>query len=172
MGWDTRKDQILRDHYGKGLKTASEIARFIGDGITRNSVIGRASRLGLSGNIKVKKKLNDTFHDQNNTNLHKRGKRSKFVLNKDILDKLGPAKLLTLEELTENTCKYMINEDQKKEGHPDMPGSFFCGRDTVDKYSYCIYHMGLVWTPKVKKEQVINKEDEVPEFIEKKVKSA
>ena len=57
MGWDTRKDQILRDHYGKGQKTASEIASLIGDGITRNSVIGRASRLGLSGNIKIKKKL-------------------------------------------------------------------------------------------------------------------
>ena len=42
-----------------------------------------------------------------------------------MLDQLGPAKLLTLEELTETTCKYMINEDQEKEGHPNVPGSFF-----------------------------------------------
>ena len=41
--------------------------------------------------------------------------------------------LLTLEELTETTCKYMINEDQEKEGHPNVPGSFFCGRDSVPK---------------------------------------
>ena len=66
----------------------------------------------------------------------------------------------------------MLNEDQSKEGHPDVPGSFFCGRDTVDKYSYCIYHMGLVWQPKGKKEEIVDKENEVPEFIEKKVKSA
>ena len=172
MGWDTRKDQILRDHYGKGQRTASEIASLIGDGITRNSVIGRASRLGLSGNIKIKKKINDQTNNHNNINSQKRGKRSKFVLNKDILNKLGPAKLLTLEELTENTCKYMMHEDQSKEGHPDVPGSFFCGRDTVGKYSYCLYHMALVWQPRGKKEDVVDKEDGVPEFIEKKVKSA
>ena len=172
MNWDSRKDQILRAHYGKGLKTASEIASLIGDGITRNSVIGRASRLGLSGNINVKKKLKDNYHHQNIDNTQKRGKRSKFVLNKEVLDKLGPAKLLTLEQLTEKTCKYMVHEDQSKEGHPDVLGSFFCGRDAVDKYSYCLYHMGLVWQLKNKKEDVNLKDDEVPAFLEKKVKSA
>ena len=171
MNWDSRKDQILRAHYGKGLKTASEIASLIGDGITRNSVIGRASRLGLSGNIKVKKKSKDDHH-QNIANAQKRGKRSKFVLNKEALDQLGPAKLLTLEQLTEKTCKYMVHEDQSREGHPDVAGSFFCGRDAVDKHSYCLYHMGLVWQLKNKKEDVSLKDDEVPAFLEKKVKSA
>ena len=89
-----------------------------------------------------------------------------------MLDQLGPAKLLTLEELTETTCKYMIHEDQGKEGHPNVPGSFFCGRDTVPKYSYCLYHMGLVWQPKGKKEDIVNKNEEIPNFIEKKIKSA
>ena len=89
-----------------------------------------------------------------------------------MLDQLGPAKLLELEELTENTCKYMMHEDQNKEGHPDVPGSYFCGRDTVDKYSYRLYHMGLVWQPKGKKDDVVEKDDEVPQFIEKKIKSA
>ena len=89
-----------------------------------------------------------------------------------MLDQLGPAKLLTLEELTETTCKYMINENQEKEGHPNVPGSFFCGRDSVPKYSYCIYHMGLVWQPKGKKEDDVNKNEEIPDFIEKKIKTA
>ena len=86
MSWDSRKDQILRNHYGKGLKTASEIASLIGDGTTRNSVIGRASRLGLSGNINVKKKSKDDYRHQNIDNTQKRGKRSKFVLNKEVFD--------------------------------------------------------------------------------------
>ena len=31
--------------------------------------------------------------------------------------------------------------------------------------------MGLVWQPKGKKEDVVNKNEEIPEFIEKKIKS-
>ena len=92
---------------------------------------------------------------ENIANAQKRGKRSKFVLNKEALDQLGPAKLLTLEQLTEKTCKYMVHEDQSREGHPDVAGSFFCGRDAVDKHSYCLYHMGLVWQLKNKKDVLI-----------------
>ena len=171
MAWDAKKDQILIDHYGKG-KTAAQIAEMIGN-VTRNAVIGRSMRLGLSGkNIKIKNKESVYSKNYNSNNIQRRGKKNKFVLNKEVLDQLGPAKLLTLEQLTEKTCKYMVHEDQSKEGHPDVVGSFFCGRDTVDKYSYCIYHMGLVWQPKGKKEEIVDKENEVPEFIEKKVKSA
>ena len=72
---------------------------------------------------------------------------------------------LSLEELTESTCKYM-------EGHPDEKGSSFCGRKNVEKFSYCPLHLMIVFQPKGKKEDVIDKEDEMPKFIEKKVKSA
>ena len=118
---------------GAKVSTSAHEAKKLGylknsDGITMNSVIGRAIRLGLSGNINVKKKSKDDYHHQNIANTQKRGKRNKFVLNKEVLDQLGPAKLLTLEQLTEKTCKYMVHEDQSKEGHPDVVGSFFCGR--------------------------------------------
>ena len=173
MSWDEKKIEILKNEWGKG-KTASQIAAIIG-GISRNAVIGKAFRLNLSAKVKNKsqnfKKVGDNS-ELNHNQKQKRGRRSKFVLDKSMLDQLGPAKLLSLEELTETTCKYMIHEDQSKEGHPNVPGSFFCGRDTIPKYSYCLYHMGLVWQPKGKKEDIVNKSDEVPEFIEKKIKSA
>ena len=58
------------------------------------------------------------------------------------------------------------------EGHPDEPGSSFCGRKNVEKFSYCPLHLMIVFQPKGKKEDVVDKEDDVPQFIEKKIKSA
>ena len=76
-----------------------------------------------------------------------------------------PAKNLHLEELTDQTCKYM-------EGHPNESDASFCGRKTVEKFSYCPLHLMLVFTPRNKKEDLSDKEDEIPKFIEKKIKSA
>ena len=97
----------------------------------------------------------------NNGQKSKRGKFRSLILSKDF----EPAKNLQLEELTESTCKYM-------DGHPDDKESSFCGRKNVEKFSYCPLHLMIVFQPKGKKEDVIDKEDEVPKFIEKKVKSA
>ena len=82
-----------------------------------------------------------------------------------LLDKnFEPAKNLSLEQLTEHTCKYM-------EGHPNETNSSFCGRKTVEKFSYCPLHLIVVFQPKGKKED-LNSDDEIPQFIEKKIKSA
>ena len=55
MGWDTRKDQILRDHYGKGQKTASEIASNWRWSVETALLV--VPVIELLGNIKIKKKL-------------------------------------------------------------------------------------------------------------------
>ena len=79
--------------------------------------------------------------------------------------KLAKIKIKESEELTEDTCKYM-------EGHPDEKNSSFCGRKTVEKFSYCPLHLMVVFQPKGKKDDVVEKDEEVPQFIEKKIKSA
>ena len=76
-----------------------------------------------------------------------------------------PAKNISLEELTDETCKYM-------EGNPNEKDASFCGRKNVPKFSYCPLHLMIVFQPKGKKEDVIDKDEEVPKFIEKKIKSA
>tara|TARA_Y100000590_G_scaffold469492_1_gene657363 strand:+ start:2041 stop:2535 length:495 start_codon:yes stop_codon:yes gene_type:complete len=164
MSWDEKKIEILRNEWGKG-KTASQIAELIG-GVSRNAVIGKAHRLNLS--IKVKKKNNSynyiTTNKDSDKKIKKTSNRSKF--RSLILDKnFEEAKNISLEELSESTCKYM-------EGHPDEKNSSFCGRKTVEKFSYCPLHLMIVFQPKGKKEDVSLKDDEVPVFLEKKVKSA
>ena len=163
MSWTEEKVEKLKELWGKG-NTASQIAEIIG-GISRNAVIGKAHRLNLSAKIKTRSSINFNNSKKINENsIVKRGRRSKFrslLLDKDF----ETAKNLQLEELTEDTCKYM-------EGHPDEKNSSFCGRKTVEKFSYCPLHLMIVFQPKGKKEDVVDKDDEVPKFIERKIKSA
>ena len=163
MSWDEKKIEILKNEWGKG-KTASQIAELIG-GVSRNAVIGKAHRLNLSIKIKTKNNsYNFTRRDRNSEKKISTSKRSKFkslVLDKNFEE----AKNISLEELNEKTCKYM-------EGHPDEKNSSFCGRKTVEKFSYCPLHLMIVYQPKGKKDEVALKDDDVPTFLEKKVKSA
>ena len=146
MSWTEEKVNKLKELWGKG-NTASQIAEIIG-GVSRNAVIGKAHN-------KIKSQADE---------IQIRGRRGKFkslLLNKDF----EPAKNLSLEELTEETCKYM-------EGNPNEQNASFCGRKNVEKFSYCPLHLMIVFQPKGKKEDIIDKDDEMPKFIEKKIKSA
>ena len=57
-----------------------------------------------------------------------------------------------------------------------VPDSKFCGRKVVEKRSYCPLHMMMVFqfreNSKIKKDEATLKDEDVPAFLEKKVKSA
>ncbi|MDC0215880.1 GcrA family cell cycle regulator [Candidatus Pelagibacter sp.] len=171
MSWTEEKVNKLKELWGKG-NTASEIASIIG-GLSRNAIIGKAHRLNLSKKISDKNfsfnknlgKVNSEF--KKNQKIGRRSKFKSLLIEKDF----EPAKNLTLEELTEETCKYMDHDT-----HPNELGSTFCGRKTVSnskqKFSYCPLHLMIIFQPKGKKEDIVEKDDEVPQFIEKKIKSA
>ncbi len=164
MNWTEEKVEKLKELWGKG-NTASQIAEIIG-GISRNAVIGKAHRLNLSAKIKQKPSASNQISNAkfNSAKIKKQIRKGKFkslLLDKDF----ESAKNLNLEELNDQTCKYM-------EGHPNEHDASFCGRKTVEKFSYCPLHLMIVFQPKGKKEDLTDKEDDVPQFIAKKIKSA
>ena len=164
MSWTDEKVAKLKELWGKG-NTASQIAEIIG-GISRNAVIGKAHRLNLSAKIKTRSVTSNGNYESSNDNKNlklKRGRRSKFkslIIEKDF----EPENPKTLEELDENSCKWPI-------GHPNEKNFYFCGRTSLKDFSYCKLHLLYAYQPKGKKDDVTDK-DEVPEFIEKKIKSA
>ena len=164
MSWTEEKVAKLRELWGKG-NTASQIAQIIG-GISRNAVIGKAHRLNLSAKIKTRtaassEKFENSIEEKNIK--IKKMRKSKFkslLIDKDF----EPENPKQLEELDENSCKWPI-------GHPDEKSFYFCGRSSLKDFSYCKLHLLYAYQPKGKREDVTEKE-EVPEFIEKKIKSA
>ena len=164
MSWTEEKVAKLKELWGKG-NTASQIAEIIG-GISRNAVIGKAHRLNLSAKIKTRSantNQNSKSFQENNKIRSSKGRRSKFkslIIEKDF----EPENPKTLEELDESSCKWPI-------GHPNEKDFYFCGRTSLKDFSYCKLHLLYAYQPKGKKDDVTEK-NEVPEFIEKKIKSA
>ena len=164
MSWTEEKVNKLKELWGKG-NTASQIAEIIG-GISRNAVIGKAHRLNLSAKIKTRAASSNQNFDQSQINKNsgsKKGRRSKFkslIIEKDF----EPENPKQLEELDENSWKWPT-------GHASENDFYFCVRSSLKDFSYCKLHILYAYQPKGKKEEVSEKE-EIPEFIEKKIKSA
>ncbi len=164
MSWTPEKEQKLKELWKKG-HTASQIATMLGD-TTRNAVIGKAHRLNLEARAASSKKAKSQIKTQSETQ-QKEGKLSRKARFKSLLlDKnFEPENPKQLEELTEETCKWPI-------GHPSEKNFYFCGRKPMEKFPYCKLHVLYAFQPKNAKEEDIITEEDIPKFIEKKIKSA
>jgi len=166
MSWTPEREEKLRELWKKG-NTASQIANILGD-TTRNAVIGKAHRLNLQARSKSKK-ITSKVNTENNVQTENKsspkiGRKAKFkalLLDKNFEEE-NPKKL---EELTDETCRWPI-------GHPHEENFYFCGRKSIDKFPYCKLHVLYAFQPKNAKEEDIITEEDIPQFIEKKIKSA
>ena len=164
MSWTDEKVGKLKDLWSKG-HTASQIAGMLGE-TTRNAVIGKAHRLNLEARAPSKQ---TSKNNKSELKTFKRGPQNisrKSRFQSILLDKNFEAEKPTaLEDLTEKTCKWPT-------GHPDEESFYFCGRSPEGAFPYCKLHVLYAFQPKGQKEDILDKEDEVPKFLEKKIKSA
>lgn len=166
MSWTDERVSRLAKLWAEGL-SASQIAEDLG-GVTRNAVIGKVHRLGLSGRDKPAGKSNaaarrkpaarpaaaasgnsssnptrprTTTRTVGNTALKVEVEEEVIFQPKPELDLVVPlSRKLTLLELTEATCKWPT-------GDPTMPGFSFCGHTSKDDKPYCDYHNKLAFQP-------------------------
>ncbi len=113
MNWTDERVAQLRQLWGSG-KSASEIADLLG-GVSRNAVIGKAHRLGLSGRPSPIKK-----------------KKAKAEI---VEAKPAGATILNL---TERMCRWPI-------GDPKQPGFRFCGKPSMPNLPYCAEHAAIAY---------------------------
>mgnify|MGYP001300377174 CR=1 FL=1 len=165
MSWTPEREEKLKELWKKG-HTASQIASLLG-GTTRNAVIGKAHRLNLESRGTSKKTKSKVNVENNNTadpKKQKLGRKARFKAL--LLDKnFEPENPKQLEELTDETCRWPI-------GHPYEEKFYFCGRKSIDKFPYCKLHILYAFQPKNAKEEDQITEEDIPQFIEKKIKSA
>ena len=151
MSWTDERVETLKTLWQEGL-SASQIAAELG-GVTRNAVIGKVHRLGLSG----RGQPTTTVKRQRRTPEEAAVRRTRqpvtigsLALQTDMEAVAEPApqlrrnvvvpiaKRLTIEALTERTCKWPIGDPGNEDFH-------FCGHDSLESLPYCEYHAGIAY---------------------------
>ena len=162
--WTADKEKKLKQLWTEG-HSASQIAEILGN-TTRNAVIGKAHRLKLKGRLVTKKSAIKTTVEKNDISEvknQKLGRKARFKAL--LLDKnFEPENPTKLEDLIDGNCRWPLGEKMK-------PASLFCGRKSIEKFPYCKLHLLYAYQPKNAKEEDIVSEEDIPKFIQKKIKS-
>src|ERR1700756_3191542 len=153
MTWTDERVENLKKLWTDGL-SASQIAAELG-GITRNAVIGKVHRLGLSGRAKSPTSAAPRPRKARAHSHMLRGSRPAIRGNTalahayevevepepELVDNIIPlGQRRTILELTEETCRWPI-------GDPGSPEFFFCGGHTIAGLPYCAYHSRVAYQP-------------------------
>lgn len=139
--WSEQETQQLRKLWAEGL-SAAQIAKALQTGRSRNSVIGRAFRLGLSKGT-VRRAPN-----------HNAVRTARIVRDKPVpkprLVYVAPKEIEPLEPLGETIEKAKYGECLWIEGDPRTDGRI-CGRETGG-HAYCEHHRAAAYVPSKKRE--------------------
>ncbi len=147
MAWTEERVEILKKLWVDGL-SASQIARKMG-GVTRNAVIGKVHRLGLSGRAtSARVSTAQTSTDSGrNTAPSLPGNRGRYRPNdleevKNVIPEpiLSPEERASVLHLTEHTCKWPI-------GDPGTTDFHFCGARAKIGSPYCTVHAAQAYQP-------------------------
>jgi len=162
MAWTDEIVEQLKQHWIDG-KSASQIAGLLGNGVTRNAVIGKVHRLGLAGRAKTpstsvprpRRLAPPPVHRVAGPRLSSPAPRmmrgaTAFALAPQALSELErqeefesvvlPMSLrVTIIELKESMCRWPL-------GDPSTSAFRYCGSPAASG-PYCTYHGGLAYQP-------------------------
>jgi GcrA cell cycle regulator len=156
MAWTDERVELLKKLWSEGL-SASQIAGRLG-GVTRNAVIGKVHRLGLSGRATTSRIKSHRPRPREATAAKRivRPARPAVAGNPTVralytpdTEPFSPAieelviplsERRTIQTLTGSCCRWPIGDPQLAEFH-------FCGKDKVAGLPYCEHHARRAFQP-------------------------
>ena len=172
MAWTDERIKQLRQLWSEG-QSASKIAEKLG-GVTRNAVIGKIHRLGLSNRSEnsekkiITKKRGRPAKVKNTDNFQKQVDNNKnkdfSLINSDKFDDLHvdglegdknmvpEATMANIAELEENAKKLNLMELTERTckwpiGDPATENFWFCGHPSEQGKPYCSTHVSIAFQP-------------------------
>jgi GcrA cell cycle regulator len=157
-GWTDDRVELLGRLWAEG-QSASQIAAVLGGGVTRNAVIGKVHRLGLSGRgktgaapvaVRPAKPTRSPSHPMAMDGARLNGAAE--VVAEVKVEARPPAawqkaeiaipetRLVTILELRDSMCKWPI-------GDPSRADFGFCGQRSVSGLPYCTAHCQVAYQP-------------------------
>ena len=131
MSWTDERIDVLRKAWNEGL-AASTIAEKLGEGISRNAVIGKAHRLGLPARPSPVKGTES-------------GNAAEVIADGAVAPRPRPSRAkvvmpqrTSLLDLSDRVCKWPL-------GHPGDADFHFCGRPSNPGFPYCGEHCAVAY---------------------------
>jgi GcrA cell cycle regulator len=155
MAWNDERVELLKKLWSEGL-SASQIAGRLG-GVTRNAVIGKVHRLGLSGRattsrmkshrprpraaMQAKRMAKSRFATIGNPALRALYQPDAEPYTPPVEELVIPmAERKTIQTLVEQSCRWPI-------GDPQLADFHFCGKTKVPGLPYCEFHARRAFQP-------------------------
>jgi GcrA cell cycle regulator len=157
MSWTDERVETLKKMWAEG-QSASQIAKELG-GVTRNAVIGKVHRLGLSGRTKQARPAAPRVRKARSPSAPPRPAarligNTALKIDDDVVAAPQPARAPALVEelfippeeratilsLNEHTCKWPV-------GDPSSEDFYFCGRHSLAGMPYCEHHARVAYQP-------------------------
>ena len=146
MAWTDERIAQLKAGWEGGM-TASQIAEALGEGVTRNAVIGKAHRLGLESRPSPVKNADEVIEIPATKPATVAAPALATIVASAAIARPTPAKKpvrtgkaarTTLLDLNEKICKWPI-------GHPSDADFHFCGKNAQAGFPYCTEHCLLAY---------------------------
>lgn len=160
LSWTDERVELLRKLWTEGL-SASRIAAELAGGVTRNAVIGKVHRLGLSGRVKAAtagaaRRSPKQAGQTSRTPIQQRGVSMPIRGSTALALQLRPmaeaqrsadcvvvpmAENVTIMELRESMCRWPV-------GDPSSSDFRYCGgKAPIGEGPYCNFHSRMAYQP-------------------------